>query len=111
MNPDDPKNAFEVNFPEILEEDSSAKIQNVILARDNNIVSHRTAAMMVAKELKMTKYDYEKEQAEIVKDQKNGSGMFMPPLPDLTGKNPDDQNNDSPRALDRDQVKKDGLSL
>ena len=111
MNPDDPKNSFEVNFPEILEEDSSAKIQNVLLARDNNIVSHRTAAMIVAKELKMTKYDYEKEQAEIVKDQKANAGMFMPPVQDLTANKADGQTTGSPRALDRDQVKKDGLTL
>lgn len=111
MNPLDPKNQFEVNFPEILEEDSSAKIQNVLMARDNNILSHRTAAMIVAKELKITKYDYEKEQDDIIKDQKSNSGMFMQPNPDLTGFQPGSQTTNSPRALDRDQVKKDGLTL
>jgi hypothetical protein len=102
---------FEVNFPEILEEDRSTKIQDLYSAVDRRTLSHETASYIVAKELKITKYDYETEQEKIAGEDKK-SAMFMPPSPDsdLTGDGEDGETKPT-RALNRKQVKKDGLQL
>lgn len=108
-DPRDPQYKFEINFPEILEEDSASKIKNVILAKDQNVISHKTMSMMIAKELRITKFDYEKEQQIITKDSKQDL-MFGQNPKALT---PFDGKDDtmSKRSLDRDQVKKDGSKL
>ena len=104
----DPKTEFEVTFPEILEEDRSTKIQDIVVARDSEVISKRTAANMIAKELKITSYDYEKEQAEISAD-KASSQPFDDSTDDLTDGTDDAQT--KPRAFDRASVKKQGLQV
>lgn len=108
MNPDDPKNAFEINFAEILAEDRSAKIQDLVIAKDEKVIAHETMSYIVAKELNITKYDYQREQDRITKESKNP--LFAPPAPDLT---PDDEPVDDKvtRSFDRSKTKKDGLKI
>ncbi len=98
----DPKKyTFEITFPEIMEEDRTTKIQDLYLARDNGTFANSTVSYMVAKELKVTKYDYESEQEKIKKERKS-SDLFPPPAAPTE---------DPERQFDRAQVKKDGLDL
>jgi hypothetical protein len=106
-NSQDPSSEFEITFPEILEEDRTAKIADIIAAKDANVFSHRTMAQMVAKELKVTKYNYETEQQAISDE---SLGMFGDGDTDLT--QPDDPDQTTKvRAFDRTSVKKQGLKL
>lgn len=105
MNPADPKYKFEVNFPEISDEDRSAKIKDLLVAKQEQVLSHETFSYIVAKELKVTKYDYEMEQAKIAKDEKS-SALFDPLTPT------DDTGDDSrSTAFDRKQTRKDNTSF
>lgn len=109
----DPKTKFEINFPEILEEDRSAKIQDLVIAKQENVISHETLSNIVAKELKISTYDYDEEQKKIVKESKNPLfNPILPPLgtdPGLTqdGQGPEDNG----RAFGRADVKKQGHSF
>ena len=49
---------YEVIFPELLTEDRSAKIKDIIMAQTQGVLSHETMANMIAKELAYTTYDY-----------------------------------------------------
>lgn len=119
----DPNTPCEVSFPEIMEEDRSGKIKDLVVAKDESAISHRTMSTIVAKELKITDYDYEAEQKQILKEQKQqmldagggrpGTGDPANPDDNPKGKSGDlnldaDSGN---RAFDRSQVKKDGLSI
>lgn len=108
---DPKKSAFEINFPEIMDEDRSAKIQDLTIAKDNEVISHKSYSTKVAKELKLTKYDYEAEQKEIKQHQEAsmldmGGNGDDPAL--TSGK---DSGKSKTRAFDRGQVKKDGLTI
>jgi hypothetical protein len=104
----DPNQPFEVTFPEIMEEDRSAKIKDLIVAQQEEVISHKTMAHMIAKELKVTKYDYDKEQEEI-EERKSTQGLFDTE-PGLTP-GADSGDDEKRRAFDRSKVKKQGLSL
>lgn len=115
MNPNVP---FEVNFPEIMEEDRTKKIQDIIIANQEGVISQRQKSHMIAKELKITNYDYETTQDEIADDLKTMSPFAMPGtppngignVPDLTNKmQPDDTG--PGRALDRSDVKDKGMKF
>jgi hypothetical protein len=97
---------FEINWPEIMEEDSTQKIANLALAKQQNAIAHRTMSEMMAKELRITKYDYEEEIKQIEKEMRNPS-LFD--APDLTpGANSGD--NMSDRSMDRPGTKDDNTS-
>lgn len=101
------KTKFEVNFPEILEEDRSQKISDIYTAVDRETISLETASYIVAKELKITKYNYSEEKEKIKKEQKNNS-MF----PDMDLTNPQDGNETrGNRSVDRPEIKKQGTSF
>lgn len=104
----DPKSKFEINFPEIMEEDRSQKIQDLVLAKDEQVISHKKMSLIIAKELKITKYDYDEEQKEITNDSKN-SNLFIG-APDLTADENPEENNAN-RGMDRPEVKKQGHSF
>lgn len=108
---DPKKEVFEVNFPEIIDEDRSAKIQDVFLARDNEVISHKTAAMIVAKELNITKYDYEAEQAEIESDKASSDPLDLPGSDDLTPDITGGEDVPNQRSFDRASVRKDNKEL
>lgn len=110
-NPNDPKCKFEVNFPEILEEDRSAKISDLVIAKNEKVISHQTFSHIVAKELKVTKYNYDDEQKKIEKEDRQNPLLGGRGGPDdLTGDDEDDQT-DKKRAFDRKQIKKDHKSI
>lgn len=106
----DPKSKFEINFPEMLEEDRSKKIQDLVLANQERVLSHETISNIIAKELKVTDYDYSDEQAKILKEQKRDTLFMQPPSPDLTQPDKSKDNNPS-RALDRSAIKDEGKNL
>lgn len=110
FNGKDPQVDFEVTFPEILEEDRTAKIKDIIVAKDANVFSHKTMAQMVAKELKFTKYDYDTEQAEINKESLSMFSDLGDDSDPLT-RTDDDGDTDKARAFDRATVKKQGKQL
>ena len=104
----DEKTPFEVNFPEIMEEDRSQKIQDLSLAKDEKAISHRRFSEIVAKELKVTDYDYEDEQKQIEKEARLSPDILIPE-PDLTTDKSDIQ--DGGRSIDRAQTKKNGMNF
>lgn len=54
--------SFECIFPEISSEDRTAKIGDIMKAEVAKYISHERAAVMVAKELAITAYDFDSEQ-------------------------------------------------
>lgn len=61
----DPDADREFNFPELIVEDRSKKIQDLIMAHDKLVISHQTMSEIMAKELNVTTYDYDDEQKQI----------------------------------------------
>jgi hypothetical protein len=104
----DPNQEFEVTFPEILEEDRSTKMKDLILAHDAKVISHATLSKMLAKELKISKYNYETEKKELNAE---ALGMWGDNKDDADGdltQGDKDSDTDGARAFDRDTVKKQG---
>lgn len=60
----------EIQFPELITQDRTAKINDVTKAQMNSYISHKRAAEIVAKELDVKDFDYQAEQTEILKDDK-----------------------------------------
>lgn len=58
----------EVIFPEIISQDSDAKLKNIKFAEDSGYIARATAAPMAAKEIGVDNYDYEVEKSEIDKE-------------------------------------------
>lgn len=56
---------LEVTFPEIMPQDRTAKIKDVMLAEQQRYISHQRASEIVAKELGIDEYEYETEQKQI----------------------------------------------
>lgn len=101
---------FEVTFPDILEGDRSAKIQDTIVAHQQKIISHKTMSGIIAKELRYNSYDYAKEQDQIAEeDKKNSASLGFPDVPGLT---PEDQDAESrSSAIDKHDVRQDNTEL
>lgn len=55
----------DVIFPELITHDSSVKIKDISSAELNGYISKKRAAEMVAQELNIHKFDYDKEQADM----------------------------------------------
>lgn len=60
---------IEVTFPDLITQDRSAKLKDLALAENMEWISGKTAASVAAKELGISKFEYEQEQAQI-KDEK-----------------------------------------
>jgi hypothetical protein len=58
----------EITFPELISQDRSAKIKDLILAQEVDAVSHEYMSTSIAQELGNTSYDYEETQAAIKKE-------------------------------------------
>lgn len=69
----------EVTFPEVISQDSDAKIKRLKLAEDCEYISHETAAPIAAKELDLDNYDYDYEQSKI-KSEKHFDPTIISPL-------------------------------
>lgn len=100
----DPMTRVEFNFPEIIEEDRTSKITDVYTARDMGSFTHRRASEIVAKELNVTNYDFDKEM-EKIEEEKKANDMFLDPGPLTQDKNIDDTkgNRNFDRSAARDQ--------
>lgn len=117
---DGSKEKFEVNFSELLAEDATTKVNNTVVAHDEQAISHKTMSHMLAKEIGITHYDYEEEMKQIQEEQ--ASGMFD--VADDQDAELDDEDNPQDltpagakdqagkkRAFNRSSVKKNGLKL
>lgn len=69
-------------FPEIAVEDRSAKIKDIQVAEEGRHISHKRSCEMIAKELGIQDYDYEREQEEIAEEDADAAlGLYkaVPP--------------------------------
>lgn len=62
------KAEVEVTFPELITQDRSAKLKDLALAEQMGWVSRKTVAQIAAKELGITKYEYEEEEELMAQD-------------------------------------------
>ncbi|HCW08355.1 MAG TPA: hypothetical protein DGG95_13425, partial [Cytophagales bacterium] len=60
---------IEVTFPEVITQDRSAKLKDLATAEEMQWISHSRAAEIAAKELGISKYDWELEKSEIEQEQ------------------------------------------
>jgi len=70
----------EITFPELMSQDRSKKIQDLILAEECGAISHEHMSTGVAKELQRTSYDYKQEQAHIAAEKPKSAGLPSNPL-------------------------------
>lgn len=103
----------EFNFPEYISEDRSKKIQDLIIARDEKIISHKRMSELTAKELNITNYDYEDEQSTIDEDMAHNNLMDVPDSldqsDDLTKDDSKGQTQDN-RMVDRSKIRQQNKS-
>lgn len=99
----------EFNFPEYISEDRSKKIQDLIIARDEKVISHQRMSELIAKELNITNYDFNDEQDTISEDMAHNNLMDIPEgldqSNDLTNNDSKGQTQDI-RAVDRSLIRK-----
>ena len=67
-------------FPSVTKDTTTETIKNLVLAESQGYLSKRTAAEMTAKELNITSYDFEDEQAIIKEDEADGFNLTGQPL-------------------------------
>ena len=60
----------EIVFPELITQDRSAKLRDLLQAQNASWLSHRRCSEIAAKELDVKDFDYDVEQQEIIKDDK-----------------------------------------
>lgn len=65
---------WEITFPEIITQDRSAKIKDIITIEDAGYITKARAAEMCAKEMDISEYDYESEAEQIAAEKD-------PPIP------------------------------
>lgn len=75
----------EITFPELISQDRSAKIKDLITAQEVDAIDHEYMATSIAQELGNTSYDYAKTQAKIAEERKAGllkdmDGLLIAPL-------------------------------
>lgn len=104
ISPDD----YEINMPEIFEEDRSKKINDLVIAKTEGVFTHRRMSEMIAKEFRVSKYDYEQEQKDI-KAEQSTQGLFQNPdtaAVDTTQPQPgeDDGSGDDNSGADNDSA-------
>lgn len=58
----------DILFPELITQDRSAKLKDLMLAQNNSWISHRRAAEIAAKELDAKNFDYKVEMQDILTD-------------------------------------------
>lgn len=86
---------FEITFPEIITQDRSAKIKDVIIAETKGYLSKERSASITAKELGITDYEFDAEQARIKEEKAEGleePNLIISPL--TMGMSPSSQPSD-----------------
>ena len=68
----------EVTFPELITQDRSQKLKDLMGAESAGWISKERAANMAAKELNITNYDYSEEKQDIDKQGDLGLGQLLP---------------------------------
>lgn len=63
----------EITFPDVVVQDRTAKLKDLVLAETQKWVSKERAAEIASKELNITDYDYKKEQEAIAMDKTNAA--------------------------------------
>ena len=106
----DPKSDVEFNFPELVVEDRSKKLEDLKFALDEKIITHKRFSEIAAKELNISTYDYEEEQEMIGKEQVTNPNLLdMDTGLDLTDGETGDETKGG-HAFDRDSAKKDNTT-
>lgn len=85
----DPDTHVEFNFPDMVVDDRSKKIADIITVTQAGYFSKKTSANMVAQQLDVTEYDYDLELSQIKKESTDEMVDYMsakPPGSDLTPK-------------------------
>ena len=59
----------EITFPELITQDRSQKIKDLILAKDEKVISKEYMCNTIASELGYTSYDFDTEQAKIKQEE------------------------------------------
>ena len=75
----------EITFPELISQDRSAKIKDLITAQEVDAIDHEYMSTSIAQELGYTSYDYGATQAKIEKEKteqakKDTAGILISPL-------------------------------
>lgn len=115
-----PKIDCTINFPELITQDRSQKIQDLALMEQSQWISGQTAAEIAAKEMNIIGYDYNKEKEKISQDPPINLPLTTPPTQDSPhdpyspqgGMNHIDQpDHSSFTSQDRNEVKKNDSTL
>lgn len=77
-----------VIWPELITQDRSAKIRDIILSQQEGYISLQRSAEMVAKEFNINDYDYDQEQEQIAQDKALHPEDFNPLSTPGTGEAP-----------------------
>ena len=78
----------EITFPEIISQDATSKIKNLVLAEEVETIDHETMSIGVAQELGLTNYDYNATQVKIQADKKRDLALSSVLISPLTAKPP-----------------------
>lgn len=65
---------IEVTFPDLVTQDRTAKLKDLALAEQQEWLSKKTSASIAAKELGLSKYEFEEEMAQIKKEREEMAG-------------------------------------
>lgn len=95
---------FKVTFPEIITQDRSAKLKDISFAEEMQWITKEDAAVIAAKELQITDYDYSETQEQIKAEE---PAPMMNPLsgPGLAKPAGDEEKPDKPSAVTSDERK------
>ena len=74
---ENPDAQISIVFPEVFEEDRTAKLRDLGTAHELKIITHKRMSEQGAKELDVEQYDYEQELEDIQKEQDNP--LLAPP--------------------------------
>lgn len=107
----------EVIWPELITQDRSAKLRDIILLDQQGYITGERAATMSAREMSITGYDYKKEKAELSAEAPAPQDLAAPlttpgKVPGQQGPpQPKDQKSSAFNGQDRNQVKKNDQRL
>jgi hypothetical protein len=111
----DPDTEVEFNFPELIMEDRTKKLQDLQLAYQEKVISHQRMSEIMAKELNISTYDYDEEQKVISQEQMTNPNLLdinsgLDLTSDIPGEQPiqgDGGDSKGSHAFDLDSARKD----
>jgi len=74
------KAEIEVSFPEVITQDRTAKLKDLALSVSQEWISNKRASEIASKELGITEFNYENEQAEIKTSLQNSTSEIIPSI-------------------------------